>query len=122
MPPALAVLGPSLLAVIGIVYARRLYRFPASRLAPDAVKHTWVGGIGYSGVLVGFLMLPPVLLRHWDVAAVALVAAVVMLAGPYREIALGLSGDLRKHRAEGRGLFQHDDTCVVHPGRRHPRR
>lgn len=121
MDAAIAVLAPSLLAVAGIFFARRLYRVPTSRLAPNALKHTWVSGVGYSGLLLGFLALPALLLERWDVAILGLVAGLALLAGPFRAIVVGMLHDLRAHRSDGRTLFQHDVNCAVHPSR-HPHR
>ena len=120
MDAAIAVLAPSLLAVAGIFFARRLCASHV-RLAPNALKHTWVSGVGYSGLLLGFLALPALLLERWDVAILGLVAGLALLAGPFRAIVVGMLHDLRAHRSDGRTLFQHDVNCAVHPSR-HPHR
>jgi hypothetical protein len=107
----------SLVAIAMLGLARRLLRPRWERLAPYfpvALLHRWsLGSIGL-GALFLFFVGPFLLMGEWTVAAAGFAVAAIAVGTCGRDVIAWIVDDLREHRAESRGLFEHSEHCVVH--------
>ena len=99
---------------LALIAGRQCQLATRTWLAPDAVRHTWVGGIAYAGVLLLFLSGPWVIAGRPDLALAGAAATLILLCGPFRTFLRWVSQDLGEHRREGRGAFDHSPDCLAH--------
>ena len=100
------------LAALGLVLALRLEgRLHAAHL-PSGLRHTWVQGLAF--VLVRALFVFPAFLTgQWFLGLVGFIVLGQVWGG------WGLlCEDLRHHRDDGRGLFKHEEDCLMVGGHR----
>jgi hypothetical protein len=113
----------SLAAIALAAFASLLVRPRWPQLAPYlpvALLHRWsVGCVGLAALFV-FFVGPFLLLGEWAVAAAGLLVATVIVALTCRDVIRWIVEDLRAHRADGRGPFEHSRECAGHAhARRH---
>lgn len=85
------------------------FKHPTTRLVPKSLRHTWFAGL--SVILAKFIFcLPGFLAGFWALSALFFTGLIVK----FRDKGLKLFvEDLRMHRREGRGLFQHSEDCYM---------
>ncbi|MEM2779335.1 MAG: hypothetical protein QW791_00480 [Candidatus Bathyarchaeia archaeon] len=88
---------------------RYTFKHPTTRLVPKPLRHTWFAGL--SVILAIFIFcLPGLLTSFWVLSALFFLALLIK----FRDKGLKLLiEDLRMHRRDGRGLFQHSENCYM---------
>ncbi|MEM1539617.1 MAG: hypothetical protein QXW82_06100 [Candidatus Bathyarchaeia archaeon] len=88
---------------------RYAFKHPTTRLVPKSLRHTWFAGL--SIILANFILcLPGFLTSFWVLSA--LFFAILIVKFRDKGVKLFIE-DLRVHRREGRGLFQHSEDCYM---------
>ncbi len=100
------------LAALGLAMVLRLEGRRGATHLPSGLRHTWVQGLAC--VLVRALfVLPGFLGGEWFLALVGFIVLGQVWTG--WDI---MCEDLRHHRDDGRGLFEHETECVMAGGHR----
>ena len=100
-------------AVAFVGLGEYLWRYPRTRLVPGGLKHRWSFGMLTVLMLAVFFVLPFVLVGEYRVAVVASVLTVAVLPTAARQLVREIVDDLREHRRDRRGLFEHAHGCVA---------
>jgi len=85
------------------------FKKPTTRLVPTALRHTWFAGLSIITCSI-LVALPGWLLGFPLVASLTLIA--VLFLSRKKGVKLFIE-DLKFHRMEGRGLFQHSEGCYM---------
>ena len=90
-----------------------VYKHPTTRLVPSPLRHTWFGGL--SIVIATFIFcLPGILTGLWHASILVFMLLLVL----FRKRGLQLLiDDIRMHRKDKRGLFQHSQDCYMIGGK-----
>lgn len=90
-----------------------VFKNPTTRLIPKALRHTWFAGVGRTVAIILFCA-PIFLAGNWVVA----LAVLTILIVKFRNKSLRLIvDDLRNHRRDNRGIFQHSEDCYMVGGK-----
>lgn len=82
-------------------------------MVPKALKHAWCAGLART-IALGLFCTPICLAGFWTVALVTF----MILTFVFRKGTLMLIiDDLKNHRADGRGPFQHSEDCYMIGGK-----
>ncbi|MCS7114475.1 MAG: hypothetical protein RMJ15_00455 [Nitrososphaerota archaeon] len=88
------------------------FKHPTTRIIPKFLRHTWFAGL--SIIIATFIFcLPGFLAGFWAITALVLAALLVK----FRDQGLKLFiEDLKQHKSDGRGIFQHSEDCYMTGG------
>lgn len=85
------------------------FKHPTTRLVPSSLRHTWFAGL--SIIIATFIFcLPGFFAGFWTVSTV--VFAFLLVKFRSRGVQLFVD-DLKSHRRDKRGLFQHSRDCYM---------
>jgi len=90
-----------------------VFKHPTTRFVPSSLRHTWFAGLSIT-IATFIFCLPGFLTGFWPITTLVL----VLLLALFRKKGLKLLiDDLRLHRKDKRGLFQHSKDCYMMGGK-----
>lgn len=92
---------------------RYVFKHPTARFIPSPLRHTWFAGLSIT-VAIFIVCLPGFLTGFWAVSTLVFVLLLVLFRKKGLQL---LIDDLRLHRKDKRGLFQHSEGCYMMGGK-----
>lgn len=101
-----------MIAILGLCLRSYTFRHPKTRIVPKAVRHAWFAGIAH--ITSCALLCLPMFFTNLSFLTPFLL---VILLYVFRDRGMTLAiDDLKIHKLEGRGLFQHSKGCYMDDG------
>jgi len=92
---------------------RYVFKHPTARFIPSPLRHTWFAGL--SIIIATFILcLPGFLMGFWVISSLVFILLLILFRKKGLQL---LIYDLRSHKKDGRGLFQHSKDCYMIGGK-----
>lgn len=113
-----AFIGCGIVAITILMVTAYGFKNTGTRLVPRSLKHTWLAGLGCVTATYVNFAVPYIFLGDPYLTAASFIFTTSFLILFGRRFFEWMRNDLRIHKFEGRGLFEHSEDCVMVGGRR----